>query len=167
MTRLVRRAGFAIGITIGAVFAMASPAAAHTVTATIFAVPPVCTPTCAHARSVLFRASVRIDSCNVVQCFLPVRATVWPQIHDGGWTNARPKKTNIKVLEVGERINLTITVGCGGMGGETHRFRTRSYGEAAVGGHTFIAANENPNRSEPVRVHCGAGQRTIRARQLR
>jgi hypothetical protein len=144
MTSLVPKVAVAVATAIGLVFAAAGPAAAHTVTATVFTVPPVCTPTCSDARTVLFRASVRIDSCNVAQCFVPIQATVWAQIQDGGWESARPAKTNIKVLEVGRRINVSITFSCGGMAGVTHRFRTRSYGEA-VGGHTFIAKTSNPN----------------------
>ena len=166
MMGFVRRAIGAIVAAGGVVFLTAGPAAAHTVTATVFADPPTCTPTCSDARIVRFRASVRIDSCNVAQCFVPIQATVWPQIQDGGWENARPAKTDIRVLRVGERFNLSITVSCGGMAGETHRFRTRSYGEA-VGGHTFIASNSNPNRSGSVRVHCGTANRGIRAPRLR
>lgn len=162
----VRRASAAIVAAVGLLIAAAGPAAAHTVTATVFADPPACTPSCSNARIVRFRASVRIDSCNVAQCFVPIQATVWAQIQDGGWVNARPEKTNVELLDVGERLNLSITLSCGGMAGETHRFRTRSYGEA-TGGHTFIPKTSNPNRSGTVRVHCGTATRALRARRLR
>lgn len=68
----------------------------------------------------------------------------------GEWTTVTEQRLNVRQVDVGKRINVSITVPCSD---GTARFRTMSQ-TRVVGPHAMVTNTPNPNYSRPITITC-------------
>ncbi len=139
------------------VIVSALPAAAHILRVSVLPRVPVCQPDCSAARSIVFRSTVRLDSCTATDgstiCYVEMREIEWAQARRSGqWvTLSDPEVAENRMVE-GMKLGDRVVVPCP----PSQQMLVRTFSMAKATNHVVQQNTPNPNQSRSVSVTCSS-----------